>query len=475
MIIKNREALLAPGSNRARRVALEIIDQALTDIDASRIIRRRVSRDRDRLWIDSESINLGEYKDIYVLGAGKGVIQLAEGLEQIIGPRIKEGIIVEKRCEGMEEAIERIAGLRYFRVHQGEHPVPDQAAVEGARDLVRVAKRAGKNDLVFFCVTGGATCLTTLPAAGLDFSDIQAATEILLAAGIEISIVNAVRTAITQLSGGRLARFVSPARIINFVVNDYVPPPSLLSAADRYAPGWGPTVPVADSKYIDIDAVIRILEERALWGRLPEAVRRHLHTRDPSCNPFRYEDFCRLGLKVQTYVIADPQDVAEAAKRAAEQLHLNCSIITSSLEGEAREVGLVLAAIAKEISRNQRPLIPPGAAVFAGETTVSLRGKHGLGGRNQECVLSAATKIEGIGEIAIVSVGTDGTDGPTAVAGGIVDGSTVARAKEAGISILKSLDDHASTEALCTLEDAIYFWEPGNNVCDLALVVVIPE
>jgi glycerate-2-kinase len=151
---------------------------------------------------------------------------------------------------------------------------------------------------------------------------------------------------------------------------------------------------------------------------------------------------------------------------------LDSTILSSAVEGEAVDVGTVYAGIAKEIYRNSRPVSPPGVAILAGEMTVTVGDGCGEGGRNQECVLSAALKIEGSSGIVIASFGTDGTDGPTDIAGGIVDGTTVQRARERGIDIREELRNHNSSAVLSELGDAIRFNQPGNNLCDLSVILV---
>ena len=471
MIIRNHEELLSHGNKKARRTALEIIERTMARIDASRITRELVSFENDILRVGQESFDLSETRNVYVLGAGKAVLQIAEALEQILGDRITKGLVIEKRLEGMQRGLERIQRLKRIQVLQGNHPVPDETAVEGSQKILEIAREATARDLVLFCVQGGCTCLTTLPAPGLTLEDIKKTTENLLESGVEIIELNAIRTALTSLSGGRLARYIHPAPIINLVVNDYVLRYPEAAGEARYGAGWGPTAPVPNERRMDMASTLAALDKHGLWDKLPSNVVAYLKKNQPA-ETLTAADFERLGIRQHTFVLADPQDAAEAACQAASDLGLNAMILSSCLEGEAKEVGIMLAGIATELSRNHRPLAPPCAVIATGEKTVTITGPHGEGGRNQECALSAARNINRADQVVIVSVGTDGTDGPNYVAGGMVDGFTMQRAAQKQINISGVLKRHSAKEGLTALGDAVYFDEPGNNVCDLSLIVV---
>jgi glycerate-2-kinase len=276
----------------------------------------------------------------------------------------------------------------------------------------------------------------------------------------------------TQLSAGRLAKHVYPARIVNITVNDYVWNYPGEEKEDAYRLGWGPCVPVSELRRREFEWTISSLMTHSLWRQFPPAARNALLNLEPEQYPQTVKDFENMGIKYQTIVLASPQDAAEAAARKSISMGVPSMILSSMLEGEAREVGIVFGAIAKEIAQNSRPLPPPCAIIAAGEKTVTLTEKSGEGGRNQEFVLSAALKIDGGHKIVIVSVGTDGTDGPTNIAGGIVDGFTLRRAKERGIDLIENLQKHNSAPVLISLDDAIYFDEPGNNLCDLSIIIV---
>ena len=277
---------------------------------------------------------------------------------------------------------------------------------------------------------------------------------------------------LTSLSWGRLAIRIHPARLVNLVVNDYVLKYPMVDKCKRYGPPWGPSVPVNATKSEDIHSALETLRRIGLFEKLPKLVKEHLQRSDLDTLYLTDDDLRNKGIRVHSFVLSDPQDSAEAAAQVAEKMGLTPLVVTTSIEGEASEVGTFLAAIATEIVRTGRPVSPPCLVICSGEMTVTLSSSHGLGGRNQECVLSSALRIENGHNIVIASIGTDGTDGPTDIAGGIVDGYTLQRASEIGMDLREMLVTHNSSYALRALQDAIYFNEPGNNVCDLSMIIV---
>ncbi len=472
MIIKNREEILSHGNIQGRQLALDILDYAMEAVDAYGLTRKLVRIDKNLLRVDTLTYDLSEIENIYVVGAGKAILQMAEALEDILGSRIKRGVVIEKKLEDMPRGIERIRKLKRIKVLQGSHPVPDDVAVMGAKEMIEIAQSAGQGDLVFFCGQGGCSSLTTLPVDNVSLKDIKKTTELLLQSGAAIEVFDVVRAAITKLYEGSLARYIHPAEIINIVVNDYVWSRSEGDPDDRYDSAWGLSVPLSDANGYEFKTVISLLKNYNVWDKLPESVRNHLMDQNATPNILTVDDFERIGIRQNTFVLADPQDGAEAAMKGAKELNLDAMILSSMIEGEASTVGVVFSGIAKEILKNARPLKPPCAVITAGEMTVTIVGEHGEGGRNQEAVLSSAIKIDGGHDIVIASVGTDGTDGPTCIAGGIIDGHTMQRANENGIDLLECLKRHNSSYALKELGDAILFNEPGNNVCDLSLIIV---
>ncbi len=450
MIIKNAEEILSHGNTKGRRIALDIIEHALADIDNYKLVRRLIKVKDSILLVGQLKLDLSRIKNIYIVGAGKGSSSIARGLEEILGDRIVEGIIIEKRGEREK--------LRKVRVIEAGHPIPDEDGLRGAMEVVEIARKAEKGDLVFACITGGCSALMTLPAEGISLEDVKEVTDLLLRCGAEIQEINAVRKHISSVKGGRLALYTHPAELVSLIVVDEV----------RGLP-WGPTVPDITT----FNDAIHVLKKYNLWRRVPESIRRHLKRADPYWETPKPEDFRRMGIKAHNIVLANSDTVCEAAEKRAKELGLKAMILSTIMEGESREVGVALAGIAKEIERSGRPIEPPCVLIVGGETTVTIMGEAGEGGRNQEFALGAALKIDGSENIVIASIGTDGTDGPTDIAGAIVDGQTIRRAKKKGIDLYEQLMKHNSAYVFRELGDAIFTGPTGTNVMDLRLLIVL--
>lgn len=453
MIIKNKEELLSHHNRRGREAALDVIEYAMKAVDSYEVAKKLVYIENDRKLIACNlSYDLSKAGNVYVVGAGKATFPIAQALDEILGDRIKRGAINVKRGE------KRV--LKHIKVREAGHPIPDEMGLEGAKEIVEIAKEAKEGDLVFACITGGASALMPLPAEGISLEDKKRVTDLLLKCGATIDEINAVRKHISAIKGGRLAMYIHPAEVINLIVIDEVA-----------GLPWGPTVPDTTT----FEDAVRALKKYDLWEKVPDSVRKHLERglTDLNLETPKPKDF--EGLKVYDVILANNEVACEAAKKRAEELGFNSVILSTVLEGESGEVGIVLAGIAKEIEERGRPLKPPCVFIVGGETTVTITGEPGEGGPSQELALGFALKIAGSKNIVIASIDTDGTDGPTDIAGGIADGYTRERAKEKGIDIYESLMSHNSSYVLKELGDAIITGPTGINVMDLNVIVVSDE
>ena len=450
MKIKNKSELTSHGNVAGRKILLDIIEHALEAMDPRKYVKKLVSVDGERLKVGGLEYDLSRVGDIYVCGAGKGSVFIAEALEEVLGDRIKDGIIVEKRGQGKK--------LRRVKVLEAGHPLPDEEGYEAACSLVELAKEAKKGDIVFFCVTGGASALLPLPADGITLEDKIKITDMLLKCGARIDEINTVRKHISSIKGGRLAQYIHPAEIINLIVVDEVA-----------GLPWGPTVP-DETTFQD---AVYVLKKYGLYSKIPRSIRSHLERglRDKRLETPKPSEFKEI--KLHNFILGNAEMVCEAADKRARELGLNSMVLSTMIEGESKDVGIVLAGIAKEIAKNRRPIAPPCAVISGGETTVTITGESGEGGRNQELALSFSLMIDGNEHIVAASVATDGTDGPTDIAGGIVDGYTVKRAEELGIDVAEHIAKHSSSYVLKRLKDAVYTGPTGTNVMDLRVFIVI--
>ena len=448
-LIKNSEELLLKGNIHGRRVALQVLEHALKKVDAYTAVKRTICIKGDRLFVGDEEYELSKLKHIYVLGAGKASFDIAKALEDILQERIRDGVIIEKRGRGKK--------LKKIRVIEAGHPIPDEAGLKGAVEITKLANRASEGDLVFVAITGGCSALMPLPAEGLALKDKINVNKILLKSGATIDEINTVRKHISQIKGGRLALMIHPSEMVNLIVIDEVA-----------GKPWGPTI----SDETTFEDVRSVLNKYKLWGNLPENVRIHLENADQGSETPKEEEFTALGINASTFILAANSDACEAAAEEAKRFGYKSSILTTSLEGESKDIGIALSAIAKEVDNNSRPIKSPGVIISGGETTVTLFGEAGEGGRNQELALSASLKIDGYKNIVLASLGTDGTDGPTDIAGAIVDGYTLSRAQQMGIDLVSELKNHNSSYVFRKLGDTIFTGATGTNVMDLQVIVI---
>ncbi len=437
---------------KLRRAALRIFRVALKAVDPVEAVLRHVKVDGDRLIVAGRRYRITSFERIFVLGAGKASAAMAQAVEKLLGRWVTGGWINVKYGHG--------APLRRIHVHECGHPVPDQAGVEGAQEIARIAREAGERDLVICLISGGASALLPLPSEPVTLDEKQQTTRLLLACGATIHEINTVRKHISAIKGGQLARLAYPATLVTLLLSDVI-------GDDLDVIGSGPTVPDR-STFADAR---RILDKYELWPRIPVHVRERIEaglrgeipeTPKPGEVEFR---------RAQNVIVASNRLAVDAAAREARRLGFRPLVLSTFIEGETREVARVHAAIVREIRASGHPVRPPACIISGGETTVTLRG-DGLGGRNQEFVLAAAMHVAGLPAVVILSAGTDGTDGPTDAAGAIADGSTVARARQLGLDPEEFLQRNDSYHFFDKLNDLIRTGPTRTNVMDVRLMLV---
>jgi len=447
-IVRNYQKLLSHGQKKLREAALEIIQAGIKDADPGLGTYKVVKLSRHNLFVDRKKYDLRNIKCIYVVGAGKGSFPIAESLEEILGPRLHKGVVVVKRGEKRR--------LKKIEIVEAGHPLPDENSVIGAKKILEIAKAAGEGDIVFAAITGGASALCTLPPRGIRLKEIQELTDLLLKSGAPIRDINAVRKHLCQLKGGLLVYHIQPAEAITLTLN----------TAPKDMP-W-PDMSLPDPTTFQ-DA-IAVLKKYDLYNIVSPSIKHYLleGMEKPELETVKSLE----GMKATLLSVGDQAGACEAAAKRAKEFGYNPVILSTSIAGEAATVGICLAGIAREIIKNKRPFSPPCALISGGETTVTVLGNCGVGGRNQEFVLSFAQELGAGHEVCCASVDTDGTDGPTDVAGGIVDGETMTRAENLDINIANFLKNHNSSAALTALEDTIVTGQTGTNVLDLRVILI---
>jgi len=424
---------------------------ALAEVAPETCLRRAVLLDGEYLSIAQEHFDLAQIRQIVVVGMGKASARMAATLDDLLGERISGGFVVT--ADGYRVPTRRV------EVVEASHPVPDARGRAAAERIVALVEEANEEDLVIVLISGGGSALLPLPASGITLSDLAAINELLLRSGAKIQEINTVRKHLSQVKGGQLARHAFPAQVLTLVLSD-VPGDPLNAIAS------GPTV----GDPTTFDQAKRILRQYRLWEEIPGSVRKRIEAGvrgEIEETPKPGDDVLQ---RVTTTIIGSGSDALDAAREEGDRLGYHTLFLTTTLEGEAREVGKILAAVAREEASSGRPVPLPALILAAGETTVRVKGS-GKGGRNQELALSAARGIEGLSGVVIASLGTDGRDGPTDAAGGMVDGRTIGRMRERGIDPGEYLEQNNSYKALEEAGDLIVTGPTGTNVADLCFVV----
>ncbi|WP_296743728.1 glycerate kinase [Mesorhizobium sp.] len=380
-----------------------------------------------------------------VIGAGKGSAQMAAAFEKVWDGPI-DGLVVTRygygaRCERIE-------------IIEAAHPVPDAAGLEASRRLLEKVGGLTADDLVVALISGGGSALLPSPAPGLTLADEIAVNEALLASGAPIAAMNTIRKHVSTIKGGRLAAAAYPARVVSLVVSDIPGDNPALVAS-------GPTVPDTGSRE---DALASIA---AYSMQLPASVMAHIQS--PAADAPRPDDPRFAGNEV--HLTASAGVSLEAAAAEATRHGIEAVILSDSIEGEAREVGGVHAAIAREVATRNRPFAKPVLILSGGETTVTLRAK-GKGGRNSEFLLAFAIGIDGVNGIHALAADTDGIDGSENNAGAFADGSTVSRMRSAGTDAKAMLAGNNAWTAFNAVDDLFVPGPTGTNVNDLRAILV---
>ena len=447
-----KQILVNALDNYRLEVTGRVIQAALSAADPRAAVRRSLSLDGSRLSAAGPPLDLDHFRRIRVAGAGKAAQAMTRGLLDVLSERISEGLIITKHIDTYDPLPERV------RVLAGGHPVPSPESISGAQDLTQFLAGGSPDDLVFCLISGGGSALMAAPQPPVTLEDMQALTRLLLACGADIGEINTLRKHLDRVKGGGLARMAAPARLVTLILSDVIGSPLDVIAS-------GPTVadPTTYTNALDIlekynitqqtPASILSILRRGAAGEISETVK----PGDPLLDG------------VTNQIIASNPQAAEAGFVQARQEGFTALLLTSYLQGEASQAGGVLASILRQVDASGQPLARPACIVAGGETTVTLNGK-GLGGRNQEMALGAVALLSGLTDVALITLGTDGEDGPTDAAGAVVTGDTLRRARALGLDPLAYLRDNDSYHFFHALGDLLITGPTGTNVNDLVFL-----
>ncbi len=432
--------------------AIKIFQAGLGAVEPGKAIRNFCRYDSQIFTVAGQNYNLNLFKKIIVIGAGKAGASMAKEIEAILGDRITTGIIVVKYGH--------IEKLKKIKIHEAGHPVPDHNGYTGAKSIYQLASSADKETLVICLISGGGSALMPLPVDGISLEDKQETTKILLSCGATINEINSVRKHLSAIKGGGLARAVYPATLISLILSDVV-------GNDLDVISSGPCVPDS-STFVDCKT---IFNKYSIQNRVPSSVLKYIDSGILGTVPETSKAGQNIFAKTQNIIIGCNFNALLSAKDKAEELGYNTLLLSSTLEGETRDVAAFHMAVARDIELHNHPVSKPACLLSGGETTVTIKGE-GKGGRNQEFVLAALIVMAKIEKIVIFSAGTDGTDGPTDAAGAIADNYTQHQAKLAGIDPIKYLENNDSYNFF-QKTDGLYKTGPTNtNVMDIRIILI---
>ncbi len=442
-------------TENARMAALTLVLEGIRAADPYRAVKSFLSlRDGELLLGGEKSLPLTG--KVYVVGGGKATGGMAKAAEEVLGELVAGGVISVP-----EELAPKVSGeLSKVEVVGATHPRASEKSVEAGRRIVEVARKAGEGDIVLALISGGGSALMEYPAEGVSIDDIGEVSIQLMKAGADIFELNTVRKHLSRFKGGWLAKHAYPATVVTLMISDVV--------GDRMDTiASGPTVP-DPTTFSDAH---RVLERHGLLDKAPRSVVEYIEKGLKGLVPETPKPGDPIFERVHNHIVASNILSLKAMEKKAKSLGYSTLVLTSMLEGEAREVGKVAAALAREVPRTGHPLEAPAVILAGGETTVTVRG-HGKGGRNQELALSAAIKIRGLRGVAIAAVGSDGRDGPTDAAGAVVDGYTVEKALKMGVNPDDYLDNNDSYGFFSRVGGHVKTGYTGTNVNDFLVIVV---
>lgn len=435
-----------------RKHVVNIFRSALKAADPVEAVVRHLDIVGNTLRVGKQRYRLDQFRNIYVIGAGKASAAMALAVEKTLGKRITGGLVNVKYGH--------LAKLKRVELNECGHPLPDQRGVDGARRIAEIASNATADDLIVCVISGGGSALLPYPADPITLEEKQVTTKLLLNCGANIHEINAVRKHISAIKGGQLARMAYPATVLALMLSDVI-------GDDLDVIASGPTAPDS-STYSSAKAVF---EKYGVFEKVPATVRerleRGLHgeleeTPKPADAVFA---------RTRNVIVGSNLLAVNAAAAKAKELGYRTLVLSTFIEGETKDVARMHAAIAKEILTSGRPLKPPCCLISGGETTVTIRG-DGLGGRNQEFALAAAIDIAGLEDVVVLSGGTDGSDGPTDAAGAIADGSTLTRAARIGQDAKASLARNDSYHFFESVGDLLKTGPTNTNVMDVRILLI---
>ena len=446
MLFKNRKQIInngqTPELKQVRKDVLDILSSAIDAVDPYNAVKTRF--ENNNLKLDDKVFDLTDYENIYVVGFGKASVGMAQAVcDSAI---IKSGIVITNDADNnvKNDNITTFAG---------GHPIPNNNSVIGAEKIVEMIKECNENDLLIVLISGGGSALLSMPRIGLE--ELQITTDLLLKSGADINEINTVRKHLSFVKGGQLASFAK-CTVVSLIISDIIGDPIDFIAS-------GPTYP----DFTTFSDAKNIIRKYDLWDKLPVSARKIIEDGVNGVISDTPKKDSSVFENIFNFIVANNKLACIAAEEKAEELGYKTMLLTTSLDGEAKEVGKYLVGKAK----NYHTYAKKSVFISGGETTVTIKG-DGRGGRNQEMVLSSVEDINE-SDIVFVSFATDGIDGMSDAAGAIADPFTYKKSLEKGLDLKKFLDNNDSYEFFRKIDDFLITGATGTNVMDIQIIIKI--
>ncbi len=432
------------------KIAWNLIQAALKAVDPAVAVKNFFAEHPETLTEIQSTLGR-----IIVVGAGKACTPMALAITELLGDQITAGQVIVKYDHVDQDS----QAQTNIKISEGGHPLPDEAGFAATANIIDLLQDTTAEDTVICLISGGGSALLNQPVTGISLADLQQTTQALLAAGATIDEFNTIRKHLSKVKGGGIARLAAPAALYALILSDVVADPLSIIAS-------GPTVPDPST----FDDAWAIIERYRLESNLPETVVQHLRVGKRRDIPDTPKSGDAIFERVQNVIIGSNRIAAQAAVQQAKANGVNGQLLSTFIEGEAREIGKAVAGLAKGLIRDEGDLKRPACFVLGGETTVTLTGE-GKGGRNQEMALAVAIALEGWVNTLVVCLATDGTDGPTDAAGAFADGDTVARARQLGLDPQVYLERNDAYNFFSALDQLIMTGPTQTNVNDLIFIL----
>lgn len=436
-------------NKQTRRITLELLEAALTAANPSQMVYNALQLEGSQLSLCNQRINLNNTNGVYLIGAGKATGRMAEAVEEILGDHIIDGIIIVPPNTTIDYSLNRV------QIREGGHPLPTHSSVSATKQIMTLIEDSPKDALILSLFSGGGSALFTLPTTPITLKNLQHTTTLLLQSGVPIDGINTIRKHISQVKGGQFALHVHPRNHWAMLISD-VPGDQLDTIAS------GPTLP-NPTTFLTAG---KILDQYQLWEKLPQRVQEHFQAGLDGTVPETPKPDHPIFERTVNRLIGSNNDACNAALKLAQQKGFNARILTTDCQGEARQVGEKLGALAQRLTTKKDPQV----VIVGSETTVILR-HPGKGGRNTELIAAALPFFQDHEGLIIASLATDGIDGPTQYAGAIADSDSYARAQSLNIQPEELLNQNNTFTLFQALNDHIETGPTHTNVRDITIIL----